>query len=731
MSASEHPFPHSVASDRPLTDPSQDVYGYADYARNLAAAILKTPSPEGLVMAVHGAWGSGKSTLLNFIKYELDRNHGRSGATIIEFNPWWFQGHEDLAGQLLAQFSAQLPDSGGAFRYLGNLLADYSDGLAKAAATITVHPLAAPFLSRALKWLRSKPPDVPKLKANLAQLLRDSGKRFVFVIDDIDRLDAQEVRALFKVLKALADFPNVIYLLAFDRLAVAKVLSASTGTSGDLYLEKIIQAPFALPPIDERRLWTEFDRSVNRILAACDVKHVDVNYWRRVFFSGLNRHLLKPRDVVRIVNVIAVTYPPVAGEVNFVDFIALEFVRLFEPDLYTAIRDNQAYFTGFPDRLDERIRAVEKDFHEAWLALLPEARRASARSLVLALFPRLSAIWKNTWYSGEQAVKARKDLRVCSPEHFGTYFRFSAPDTRVSQRELREFLRQGSSVDALISVLRSAAQAKLQVGVSKTQSYLDELRFVDGFAPGTPENILHALYAVADEMYPRPWDDAFVRYYWRLFWLVEYLLEKMATDVRAEFLAQCLGESKAPAFVFYTAYLIQETRKDTKVPPDSVFLNFTEQDERRFVKIMREKLRALSAEELATLPELRIIAPVWKTIDDITYVIARMKEILESDALLPIVLEQFLTRGSCQSVEDPVPTVVVQLNPKDLADFVDLDAEEKLVEQMLVREDLTSHQREGGRQFLRGMDQLRRGVNPTSPAGVLENAELDKPANSD
>ena len=43
-----------LSSDIPVTDPAQDAYGFAGFAKTLAKAIRVTPSPHGLVMAIHG-----------------------------------------------------------------------------------------------------------------------------------------------------------------------------------------------------------------------------------------------------------------------------------------------------------------------------------------------------------------------------------------------------------------------------------------------------------------------------------------------------------------------------------------------------------------------------------------------------------------------------------------------------------------------------------------------------
>ena len=57
------------------------------------------------------------------------------------------------------------------------------------------------------------------------------------------------MRQLFTVIKALADFPNVIYILAFEREVAVKAIENETGLPGESYLEKIIQ-DFEIPLVD-------------------------------------------------------------------------------------------------------------------------------------------------------------------------------------------------------------------------------------------------------------------------------------------------------------------------------------------------------------------------------------------------------------------------------------------------------------------------------------------------
>jgi predicted KAP-like P-loop ATPase len=119
----------------------------------------------------------------------------------------------------------------------------------------------------------------------------------VSIIDDIDRLTAEEIRQLFRVIKAVADFPNVIYLLAFDKAIAIKALEQIQDLSGEDYLEKIIQVPFELPLPDKTSLRTLFFEKLGPIFADTPQESFDQTYWGNIFFEGVDHFINTPRDI--------------------------------------------------------------------------------------------------------------------------------------------------------------------------------------------------------------------------------------------------------------------------------------------------------------------------------------------------------------------------------------------------------------------------------------------------
>jgi predicted KAP-like P-loop ATPase len=66
---------------------------------------------------------------------------------------------------------------------------------------------------------------VETLYAEISKALSDQQKRFLIVIDDIDRLSPEEALLIFRLVKSVGRLPNVIYLLVYDRDLAESVIA--------------------------------------------------------------------------------------------------------------------------------------------------------------------------------------------------------------------------------------------------------------------------------------------------------------------------------------------------------------------------------------------------------------------------------------------------------------------------------------------------------------------------
>jgi len=509
---------------------------------------------EGFVIAIHGAWGTGKSTMLNFVKHYLLEQPQTERPTIIEFNPWWFSGKETLLRAFFDRFQAELMNK----KLIGPEVVKV---MLKLANKVSESDLPIPWWGKLLamspdflvKRLHLIPETVPELKNKIVKTLSNPRRRILVMMDDVDRLADDEIRQLFSLMKAVADFPNTTYLLAFDRDIAAKALSTKY-TSGEEYLEKIVQVPFELPLPTEGALARLLNGKLEMILEGTPSLLLDADRWAVILRDGLKDFINTPRDVVRLINALRVTYPPVKQEVNAVDFIALEVLRLFCPIAYQVVRYNPQYFTGSPEFIIRRLSATGtsglKSFHEGWIGGLNQGDRESVKAVLMWLFPKLRAVWAPTAaMSRDEHYEQRRRYRICFADMFPIYFRQALPEGRPSDADIHTLLSLADDPMAFGSRLVQLANEHLSDGTTRVKGYLD--RFVDLAPNDWPRDdgplIVKALFDVGDELL-RPED---VEMSWRtgndlrMARILANLQTGYNADYRFEMLKSAISEGKA------------------------------------------------------------------------------------------------------------------------------------------------------------------------------------------
>lgn len=65
------------------------------------------------------------------------------------------------------------------------------------------------------------------MKKTISSKMSERKDKIVVFIDDLDRLDKEEIRMVMKLVRSVADFPNIIYVLCFDNEIVEHALVSS------------------------------------------------------------------------------------------------------------------------------------------------------------------------------------------------------------------------------------------------------------------------------------------------------------------------------------------------------------------------------------------------------------------------------------------------------------------------------------------------------------------------
>lgn len=700
----------SLSADRPSIDPKEDLFGHAPFAKSLTDSICRYPGSDGLVLALYGPWGSGKSTVLGYVNHYLEQQPEDNRPVVVTFNPWWFSGQENLARAFLGQLQAVLPTKSEKFKKLGDLLGDFAEGVGGLIDLSGMTGGAAGKLGKLVGMVtKRKPKDVPALKSEISKILREAKKRVLVIIDDIDRLTPDETRQLFTVIKALADFPNVVYLLAFDREVAAQAIEQQSGMPGERYLEKIIQVPFELPPIDRVALRAALFKRLNQVLGDTPDGQFNQSYWTNVFHDGIDPLIQVPRDVVRFTNTLSVTYPAVCGEVNPVDFIALEAIRVFLPTLYDLVRTNQDRFAGHSrDGGYQEDRDAKQAFHQQWVTELPERLRDSTQALLERVFPKIGQMG----YGADWLAEWRRELRACHPNLFPVYFRLAVPQGAILRSEIMALLTlAGSAADFGAALVRVKAERRPD-GLSKARALLERLmdHVEQDIADEHIPTVIQALFDVgdllidpADERGMFDFDNVS-----RASRPVYHLLKRVPAEQRANILDEAIKAGNALAV---QSWLLQaEDEEITKAKKSGEPTQLTGDEVAGLKATWISRVQTLSANvEFLDHPELSRLLSIWRHWGDGADVRAWCDRVTASDDGLLALLPKFLQYATSQTMGDWAVRRQPRLNPTWLESYIDTNACAERLENVTTKGMVPDEAKEAVSQFLKEFGMLKAG----------------------
>ena len=438
-----------LSSDSPCTNPSEDKLDYAPFAEALAKGIAESAPTGGMVIALYGPWGSGKSTIINFLEYYLENNTHNYKLT--RFNPWWFAGRENLTRDLIESIESALSDDKETYRKLESYIHKYAESIGCILDTATSLSGYGAVFGKAISAYTA-PKEIITLKENIVGELIKHEQRILIIADDIDSLTPDEMLEFFTVIKTLADFPYVMYLLAFDKEIVYKSLGSRLDyqpsinddvvENGKRFLQKIVQVEFDIPPIERYAISDMLMSHICNIIPESALQK-DQEHWNKVF-DELRMLFSSPRDIVRYANALSISYPAVEEIVDPADFAAIEAIRILYPDLYLTIKTFPARFTRMDD-VEEISYHIDNEklniFHQKWQNNLPLFYKDTITSLINIIFPRLTGIL----YNVEEESEWAECFRICHRDTISSYFRLSFPNNQVNPREVEALLNLSES----------------------------------------------------------------------------------------------------------------------------------------------------------------------------------------------------------------------------------------------------------------------------------------------
>ncbi|MEC4811864.1 MAG: P-loop NTPase fold protein [Scytonema sp. PMC 1069.18] len=451
--------------ENPLKNPEKDRLGYASFAKYLAESICKMEFADGFAIAVYGSWSTGKSTLLNFVIHYLQQQPEEERPIIVPFNPWLFSGYQDVTKRFFDQLQNVLSKTTSVSKGIRETIAEFAN-------IVGAIPVPYAQASKAVATLFDyRDREAAEIKEEVEDTLSQQQQRIIITIDDVDRLAPEDIRQLFRILKAIPNFTNVVYLLVFNQEVVSKALTEAHDLPGQGYLEKIIQVAFELPHPDKTSLRRLLFEKLGSVFVNTPQHLFNRNRWSDVYFQGVDHFITNLPNIVSLTNTLTVTYPAVKGQVNVVDFIAIESLRVFFPTVYEIIRKNQNAFLGqITSSLDEI-----KEFHNFWIARLQNQDKQPIKHLLMYLFPYLEVIWGNRSNYEIQELEWREQARVCCPEVFSIYFCLNLLEADLPYIQIKDMLASAYDSKAFGRKLVELAHKQRPDRTSQARAFLERM----------------------------------------------------------------------------------------------------------------------------------------------------------------------------------------------------------------------------------------------------------------
>ena len=468
-----------ISSDLPITKSAEDKLNRAEFAKSLAKTISRYSFPSSFTIGLYGEWGSGKTSLLNMVLEAVEDKD--EDAIIIRFNPWLCSDPKQLITQFFKQMAAAIKLKKPKAEKAWKLIDQYADIFDAANLIPGVGSIVAALgkiLSKeASERVEQRTRDLQESKNQIVNRMTEENIKSIVSIDDIDRLSKEEIIAVFQLVKALADFPNTVYILAFDYSVVVRALGEVQHGNGKEYLEKVIQVPFEIPAPSFASVHEALFVKLDSILGDIPEDRWAKTTWAELFQFGLKKYIKSIRDVIRYTNVFLLKYELLKNETDPVDLLGLTALQVFEPSLYSKLPSSKDVLCGSEySHSYEQQKVNEEKVKKISLLITNDetmTNAEAANSILGILFPRTRAatgipfsIGRN--YSHRDFIISNN---IAAPECFDRYFALALENDAIPTNVIKHLVYEAAENELKEGIVQLYHEGKIIRLLEEIEAY--------------------------------------------------------------------------------------------------------------------------------------------------------------------------------------------------------------------------------------------------------------------
>ncbi|PVZ81198.1 NTPase [Serratia sp. S1B] len=705
-----------IGAEAPIQTAHEDRLRRVEFAARIADVLSELSLREGRVFAIRGGWGFGKSSLKNLITEQLDTKS--SGADWLDFNPWQWGDGDAIARALFGQIADRLGgehsktelDRAKALRRYGAILTGVGKPLkeagnsgllistvltnasviavasaigfdlptvAKVAAVLALLSVGVPLVGRLLSHLGRDHSGEPldKVRRSLEARLRELDRPLVVFVDDIDRLEPEQIRMLLRQVKANANLPNIVFVLLFQPSIVERALDPVADGDGRAFLEKVVQANFDLPAVPASIVHRMFEEELSKIAGpyAIEANGFSQRRWGNACIGCIQPLLRNIRDARRLIASIAIHMPlHVVGnvfEVNIVDFLLLETLRVFEPDLHDALFRERGLVLQEGRYSRDSRRKVDQEAAEVILEIVSEERRDIVRDALKDLFPPLEWAYGGTNYADGFHRQWLTEKRVCTSRYFPRYFELQTTVGEISERRFVDFLDATATEDELSAAIAAVEADSL---LNSLVARLDES--VDRLPTENAAVLLPGMFRLAEKLAGTK-SGTFNSSYVAAWRAINWFLKRIPEDARGGLALEALHKTKALSVASLLIHLSDPADRnegDSGAFEPALDLNTVAAMKAEWLGLIRG--RAADGDALFAEPDLIFQLYRWRNYtDSMDEPREWIMKAIQTDQGFATVATRLMSRGTSHTYGDRISTPHNSFNKETIDDFIGID----------------------------------------------------------
>ncbi|MBO4815952.1 MAG: hypothetical protein J5507_03330 [Clostridia bacterium] len=323
------------------SDVDYDLLDRGSIINGIINVISNCYTSEKFVIGLEGSWGSGKTTIINNLKKYLNN---QEIIIIDNFDPWSYEDEKSLFRGMFDIFMKSIKINF-SIRNIDKIIDIYMDTIFNNSRYEKQYNV--------FKKHYANNDGTNKIRKIINNYLKQNNKRILFIIDNIERAEKENIIFLFKLINNILNFENTIYFLSFDDEIMRKIFNENLNKDYN-YLKKIIQLEIKIPEIDKYVMKDICSKCINNLLKLYEIPQIE-----NKDINQISDSILDLRELKRYLNSIITYQYKTNNYLNCVDVFLLEIIKKENYKLYKNIERYKKFFVSEDIHLDNNIYTLD------------------------------------------------------------------------------------------------------------------------------------------------------------------------------------------------------------------------------------------------------------------------------------------------------------------------------------------------------------------------------------